>query len=548
MRKVLIANRGEIAVRDRPGLRRRRSWTPSPSTPTSTPTPCTSRAADEAYSLDGNSPADTYLNIPKLLAVAAGVRGGRRPPRLRLPVRERRLCPGRARRRADLDRARRRRPSGCSATRSRPARSPSAPARRWWPAATGPSTTAAEARAFAEEHGLPDRHQGRLRRRRPRHEGGPRAWTRSRKPSTPPSAKPWPPSAAASASWSATWTVRATSRRRSWRTRTATSWSSEPATARCSAGTRSSWRRPPRRSSPTTSAQQIYDAAKASLPRSRLLRRRHGGVPRGGRRHRGVPRGQHPPAGGAPHHRGDHRDRPGPGAVPDRRGRAAAHHRGPGPRGHAFEFRLNAEDVGRGFLPSPGTVDEFAGPTGPGIRLDTGVRSGSFVRAAVRLPAGQADRHRRGPRSRPCAGPAAPWPKSASPAWPPCCRSTAPCSIAGLHLRDRLGIHTRWIETDFADRRPRRPGYSTAAPDGRTPHHHRRRGRPAPRGRPAGGPAGRLGRARRCPGAPGASGPTAALPRPVRADPAELRRTWRTVVKWLVDGEPKFGGGRRRGA
>ncbi|HEX9228955.1 MAG TPA: biotin carboxylase N-terminal domain-containing protein, partial [Arthrobacter sp.] len=51
----------------------------------------------------------------------------------------------------------------------------------------------------------------------------------------------------------------------------------------------------------------------------------------------------------------------------------------PLPRGHSFEFRLNAEDVGRGFLPSPGTVDGFHGPTGPGIRLDTGVRSGSFV-------------------------------------------------------------------------------------------------------------------------------------------------------------------------
>ena len=51
----------------------------------------------------------------------------------------------------------------------------------------------------------------------------------------------------------------------------------------------------------------------------------------------------------------------------------------PAPRGHSFEFRLNAEDVGRGFLPSPGTIGEFAGPTGPGIRLDTGVRSGSFV-------------------------------------------------------------------------------------------------------------------------------------------------------------------------
>ncbi|MEO8284125.1 MAG: biotin carboxylase N-terminal domain-containing protein, partial [Pseudarthrobacter sp.] len=51
----------------------------------------------------------------------------------------------------------------------------------------------------------------------------------------------------------------------------------------------------------------------------------------------------------------------------------------PAPRGHSFEFRLNAEDVGRGFLPSPGTIATFSGPTGPGIRLDSGVRSGSMV-------------------------------------------------------------------------------------------------------------------------------------------------------------------------
>ncbi|WP_328887422.1 acetyl/propionyl/methylcrotonyl-CoA carboxylase subunit alpha [Streptomyces sp. NBC_00316] len=48
-------------------------------------------------------------------------------------------------------------------------------------------------------------------------------------------------------------------------------------------------------------------------------------------------------------------------------------------RGHSFEFRINGEDPGRGFLPAPGTVTVFAPPTGPGVRLDAGVESGSVI-------------------------------------------------------------------------------------------------------------------------------------------------------------------------
>ncbi|MEV7461871.1 acetyl/propionyl/methylcrotonyl-CoA carboxylase subunit alpha [Streptomyces rubiginosohelvolus] len=51
----------------------------------------------------------------------------------------------------------------------------------------------------------------------------------------------------------------------------------------------------------------------------------------------------------------------------------------PAVRGHSFEFRINGEDPGRGFLPAPGTVTLFAPPTGPGVRLDAGVESGSVI-------------------------------------------------------------------------------------------------------------------------------------------------------------------------
>ncbi|MFD7668978.1 acetyl/propionyl/methylcrotonyl-CoA carboxylase subunit alpha [Streptomyces sp. NPDC059788] len=51
----------------------------------------------------------------------------------------------------------------------------------------------------------------------------------------------------------------------------------------------------------------------------------------------------------------------------------------PAVRGHSFEFRINGEDPGRNFLPAPGTVTTFEAPAGPGVRLDAGVESGSVI-------------------------------------------------------------------------------------------------------------------------------------------------------------------------
>ena len=47
--------------------------------------------------------------------------------------------------------------------------------------------------------------------------------------------------------------------------------------------------------------------------------------------------------------------------------------------GHSFEFRINGEDPGRNFMPSPGSIHVFKAPSGPGVRVDSGVESGDVI-------------------------------------------------------------------------------------------------------------------------------------------------------------------------
>ncbi|HEV2784657.1 MAG TPA: acetyl/propionyl/methylcrotonyl-CoA carboxylase subunit alpha [Actinophytocola sp.] len=60
-------------------------------------------------------------------------------------------------------------------------------------------------------------------------------------------------------------------------------------------------------------------------------------------------------------------------------GEPLRHTEDPTPRGHSIEFRINGEDAGRNFLPAPGTVTRFVAPDGPGVRVDAGVESGTVI-------------------------------------------------------------------------------------------------------------------------------------------------------------------------
>ena len=120
-------------------------------------------------------------------------------------------------------------------------------------------------------------------------------------------------------------------------------------------------------------------------------------------------------------------------------------------RGHSIEFRINAEDAGRGFLPAPGTVTAWQPPAGPGVRVDEGYRVGMVVPGAfdslvAKIIVTGADREQALARSRRALR------ETVLEGMP----SVIPFHLAVLDepaflaADGTLGVHTRWIETEFA--------------------------------------------------------------------------------------------------
>ncbi|WP_261623965.1 acetyl/propionyl/methylcrotonyl-CoA carboxylase subunit alpha [Nesterenkonia marinintestina] len=124
----------------------------------------------------------------------------------------------------------------------------------------------------------------------------------------------------------------------------------------------------------------------------------------------------------------------------------------PAPAGHSIEFRLNAEDPSQGFLPTPGPIEVFQPPTGPGVRIDTGVRTGDEVAGAfdsmiAKLIVTAPDRPTALRRARTALA------EVRIEGLP----TVVPFHRAVLEAEDFLAadgpesfrVHTRWIESDF---------------------------------------------------------------------------------------------------
>ncbi|MCJ1685857.1 biotin carboxylase N-terminal domain-containing protein [Rathayibacter sp. VKM Ac-2927] len=123
----------------------------------------------------------------------------------------------------------------------------------------------------------------------------------------------------------------------------------------------------------------------------------------------------------------------------------------PQPRGHSFEFRINGEDAGRGFLPAPGPVHVFKAPGGPGVRVDSGVVagdviSGSFDSLLAKLIVTGATRAEALERSRRAL---AEFEVTGLPTVLPFHRAIVEDPAFAPAGDEPFSIYTRWIETEF---------------------------------------------------------------------------------------------------
>jgi acetyl-CoA/propionyl-CoA carboxylase biotin carboxyl carrier protein len=135
----------------------------------------------------------------------------------------------------------------------------------------------------------------------------------------------------------------------------------------------------------------------------------------------------------------------------------------PAARRHAIEFRVNAEDPDRGFAPSTGTITRFRPPGGPGVRVDSGVEAGSviggqFDSLLAKVIVTGRDRRQAIERARRAlgefdvAGVRTTLPFLRQVLTEPAFTAAGPAGFA---------VHTRWIEQDYL------PAQAAAGPVGR---------------------------------------------------------------------------------
>ncbi|GAA1494793.1 acetyl/propionyl/methylcrotonyl-CoA carboxylase subunit alpha [Curtobacterium herbarum] len=125
----------------------------------------------------------------------------------------------------------------------------------------------------------------------------------------------------------------------------------------------------------------------------------------------------------------------------------------PTPRGHSFEFRINGEDAGRNFFPAPGPVHVFNAPSGPGVRVDSGVVSGDIVSGAfdsmlAKLIVTGSTRAEALERSRRAL---AEFEVAGLPTVIPFHRAVVADPAFATADDEPFSIYTQWIETDFVN-------------------------------------------------------------------------------------------------